>query len=72
VKSQHIYAFDDYWDYFANRFGLDIIKKEKKYLNITDVSDTLEFTQDRNIKKLLFSRGMDYNIALSLSSNLKC
>ena len=49
-----IYAFDDYWDYFANRFRLDIIKKEKKYLNITDVSDTLQFTQDRNIKKLLF------------------
>ena len=48
-----IYAFDDYWDYFANRFRLDIIKKEKKYLNITDVSDTLQFTQDRNIKKLL-------------------
>ena len=46
-----IYAFDDYWDYFANRFRLDIIKKEKKYLNITDVSDTLQFTQDRNIKK---------------------
>ena len=65
-----IYAFDDYWDYFANRFRLDIIKKEKKYLNITDVSDTLQFTQDRNIKKLLFYRGMDYNIALSLSSNL--
>ena len=65
-----IYAFDDYWDIFANRFRLNIIKKEKKYLNISDVSETLEFTQNKNIKKLLFYRGMDYNIALSLSSNL--
>lgn len=65
-----IYAFDDYWDNFANRFRLNIIKKEKKYLNIADISSTLEFTQNRNIKKLLFYRGMDYNIALSLSSNL--
>jgi len=65
-----IYSFDDYWDYFSNRFRVNIIKKEKKYLNITDVSTTLEFTQNKNIKKLLFYRGMDYNIALSLSNNL--
>lgn len=65
-----LYAFDDYWDYFANRFRLYVIKKEKKYLNISDISNTLEFTQNQNIKKLLFYRGMDYNIALSLSSNL--
>ena len=65
-----IYAFDDYWDNFANRFRLNIIKQEKKYLNIADVSKTQEFTQNKNIKKLLFYRGMDYNIALSFSSNL--
>jgi zinc transport system substrate-binding protein len=65
-----LYAFDDYWDNFANRFRLNIIKKEKKYLNISDVSETLEFTQNKNIRKLLFYRGMDYNIALSFSSNL--
>ena len=65
-----VYAFDDYWDNFANRFRLNIIKQEKKYLNIADVSKTQEFTQNKNIKKLLFYRGMDYNIALSFSSNL--
>ena len=65
-----IYAFDDYWDNFANRFRLNIIKQEKKYLNIADISKTQEFTQNKNIKKLLFYRGMDYNIALSFSSNL--
>lgn len=65
-----IYAFDDYWEHFANRFRLNIIKKEKKYLNITDVPMLLEFTQYKSIKKLLFYRGMDYNIALSFSGNL--
>ena len=65
-----IYAFDDYWDYFANRFRLDIIKKEKKYLNITDVSDTLQFTQDRNIKKLLFSKDDKQDFITSLTKNL--
>jgi zinc transport system substrate-binding protein len=65
-----IYVFDDYWNYFANRFRIEIIKKEKKYLNISDISSILKFSQDKNIKKLLFYNGMDYNIALSLSTNL--
>lgn len=65
-----VYAFDDYWDYFANRFRIKIVKKEKKYLNITEIPSAVQFTKDRNIKKLLYYNGMDYNVALSLSSNL--
>lgn len=65
-----IYAFDDYWDYFANRFQIKVIKKEKRYLNISEIPVDAQFTKNRNIKKLLFYNGMDYNIALSLSNNL--
>jgi zinc transport system substrate-binding protein len=65
-----IYAFDDYWDYFANRFRIKVVKKEKRYLNISEIPSDIQFTKDRNIKKLLFYNGMDYNIALSLSNNL--
>lgn len=65
-----IYVFDDYWNYFANRFRIEIIKEEKKYLTISDLPSLVKFRQDKNIKKLLFHNGMDYNIALSLSTNL--
>lgn len=65
-----IYVFDDYWKYFANRFRIEIIKEEKKYLTISDLPSLVVFSKDKNIKKLLFYRGMDYNIALSLSTNL--
>ena len=36
-----IYAFDDYWDYFANRFRLDIIKKENKLSGFSKISPFL-------------------------------
>ncbi|MDZ7820082.1 MAG: zinc ABC transporter substrate-binding protein [Aliarcobacter sp.] len=65
-----VYAFDDYWDYFANRFRIKIIKKEKKHLNISEIPLDIQFTKDKNIRKLLFYRDMDYNIALSLANNL--
>ena len=65
-----VYAFDDYWDYFASRFRIKIIKKEKKYLTVSQIPSLIEYSRDKNIRKLLFYQGMDYNVALSLSNNL--
>lgn len=69
-ENTSVYAFDDYWDYFAKRFVIDIIKKDKKYLDISKISSQIEFTNEKNIKKILYYGGMDYNIALSYSNNL--
>jgi zinc transport system substrate-binding protein len=65
-----VYAFDDYWDYFAKRFRIEIIKKDKKYLTSAELPSMLKFSQSKNINKLLFYKGMDYNVVLSLSTNL--
>lgn len=65
-----VYTFDNYWDYFAKRFRIELIKEEKKYLDITKVSSLVEYTNKKNIKKILFYRDMDYNIALSYKNNL--
>lgn len=65
-----LYTFDNYWDYFANRFRIEIIRKEKKYLDIMQVSSLLEYTKNKNIKKILIYNDMDFNIALSYKSNL--
>lgn len=65
------YTFDDYWVYFANRFRIELVKEEKKYLDITKVSKYKEYTKEKNIKRLLFYRDMDYNIALSYKNNLE-
>lgn len=65
-----IYVFDDYWEYFAKRFRIKTIKKEKKYLNISEIPELIKFTQKQNITKILYLSNQDYNNILSLSSNL--
>ena len=65
-----VYVCDDYWEYFAKRFRIETIKKEEKYLNISEIPELMKFTQDKNIKKILFFDTKDYAKILSLSSNL--
>lgn len=66
----NIYVFDDYWYYFASRFRVNLFKKDKKYLNITKLQNTIEFTKQNKIKKLLFSNDNSYTIAKSYEKNL--
>lgn len=65
-----IYVLDDYWEYFAKRYRIKTIKKDKKFLHITEIPDLLKFTQKNGIKNLLFYDNYDHNIAVSISSNL--
>lgn len=65
-----VYVFDDYWEYFAKRFRIKTIKKEKKYLNISEIPELIKFTQKQNITKILYLSNQDYNNILSISSNL--
>lgn len=69
-QTTSIYVLDDYWEYFAKRFRIKTIKREKKYLNIVEIPDLVKSTQKLDIKKILFSDNQDYNIILSISSNL--
>jgi len=65
-----VYVFDDYWEYFLKRFRIEAIKRDKKYLNISDIPNLVAFSREKDIKKLLYYRTVDYNIALSVSRNL--
>lgn len=67
---QYIYVFDNYWDYYAKRFGIVTVQRAKKILNISEISQTNAFTKDKNIKKLLFSRNDNHEYILSLTNNL--
>lgn len=67
---QYIYVFDNFWDYFAKRFGIVTIKREKRILNISEIPQMSTFTKDKNIKKLLFSKNVNHEYILSLTKNL--
>lgn len=65
-----IFVFDDYWEYFTKRFRIETIKREKRFLNASEISELAKFTHSKNIKKMLFFKNEDYEKALSLGSNL--
>ena len=67
---EYVYVFDNYWDYFAKRFGIVTIQREKRYLNISEIPQMTEFTKNKNIKKLLFSQDNNRDYIGSISSNL--
>ena len=67
---EYIYVFDNFWDYFAKRFGIVTIQREKKYLSIAEIPKMSDFNKDKNIKKLLFSQNDNKDFILSISSNL--
>ena len=67
---EYIYVFDNFWDYFAKRFGIVTIQREKRYLSIAEIPKMSEFSRDKNIKKLLFSQYDNKDFILSISSNL--
>ena len=50
---QYIYVFDDFWEYFAKRFGITTVFREKKYLSSNELSQVNEFTKDKNITTLV-------------------
>lgn len=65
-----IYVFDDYWEYFANRFRIKTFKRPKNHINITDIEKLVEFKDKENITKILFFDEKDHNVVLSLANNL--
>lgn len=65
-----IYVFDDYWEYFANRFRIKTFKREKEHLNIADINKLVEFKDKENITRILFFDEKDHNVVFSLANNL--
>lgn len=63
----NVFVYDDYWLYFAKRFRLNLFKKDKLYINATQMSEIHDFAQKKSIKKILISKGDSYLLAKSLA-----
>ncbi len=68
---QNIYVFDSYWDYYGKRFGITIYTREKRYININEMTAVSDFIKSKNIKKLLFTQDSNYDYIRTLNSNMK-
>jgi zinc transport system substrate-binding protein len=71
IDIQNIFVFDSYWDYYAKRFGINIYTREKRYLNINEMTPVNEFIKEKNIKKLLFTQDSNYDYIRTLNSSMK-
>lgn len=65
-----IFVYDDYWEYFANRFRIKTFKRDKVNVNILEMKKLVEFKEKENITKILYFGEKDYNVVHSLSNNL--
>lgn len=66
----NIYVFDDYWDYFANRFTLNLYKREKKIIKANELEDIKKFANLNEIKAILIKDKNDINYAKSLADEM--
>lgn len=53
AKSYNFYTFDKYWDYYAKRYRLNLIKKEKHKLSAKEIYETIVFARENSINKTL-------------------
>lgn len=65
----NIFVYDEHWDYFANRFGLNLYRKEKKYVKSNELKTINSFIKKNEIKALLIAPHDSFAIAKSLSVN---
>lgn len=70
-KINSFYALEDYWDYFANRFRLEVIKQDKKMFTTSELKDLSKFCEDNDTDKLLYCYSKDEKLANLLATNLK-
>ena len=69
-KVNSFYAIDDYWDYFANRFRLEVIKKDKKMFSTNELKDLSNTYKNKDTNKLLYCYPKDQNRASTLARSL--
>lgn len=66
----NLYVFDDYWYYYAKRFSLNLYKVKKKYIKAEDLSQKLEFVNEKSIHALLVSPDISNTLISSYRRNL--
>ncbi len=65
------YAIENHWDYFANRFRLEVIRKDKKVFSTLELKNLNKTYENSDINKLLYCYSNDEKLATLLARNLK-
>lgn len=69
LENYNLYVFDEYWEYYANRYRLNFFKKNKDYFDAKQIYETIVFTREKSIKKLLVDPNDEQKIITFFTSN---
>lgn len=64
------YAIENHWDYFANRFRLEVFKKDKKLFSTAELKELSENYKTIDVNKFLYYSAKDQNFVDILSKTL--
>lgn len=64
------FAYKPYWHYYAKRFKVHIFYREKKFTHLSEIPELIKFGLKKDIKKVIITKGTNYDLARSLSSHI--
>ena len=66
----NIYVFDEFWSYYANRFGINVYRRPKAIVKADEINDLVSYVNRNEIKAILVSNDATYNYARSIAGNV--
>lgn len=68
-ENYNFFVYDEYWQYYAKRFRLNLYYKEKRYLKAHEIKDLNSMVEKYDIKSILISKNDTLSIVQSISGN---
>ncbi len=69
LENYNLFVFDEYWEYYAKRYRLNLFKKDKEYFNAKQIYETIVFAREKSIKKLLVDLNDEQKLVTFFTSN---
>ena len=70
-ENYNIFVYDEYFDYYAKRFKINLYRKEKRIQRAEDINKLNEFVKAKQIKSILILENDNILIAKSIASHSK-
>jgi zinc transport system substrate-binding protein len=68
-ENYNFFVYDEYWQYYAKRFRLNLYSKDKRHLRAHEIKDINSQVKKYNINSLVISPDTNNSIAQSISGN---
>ncbi len=69
LENYNLYVFDEFWEYYAKRYRLNLFKRDKTYFDAKEIYETILFTREKSIKKLLIDPNDEQKLITFFTSN---